>query len=295
MIEVKGVGVTGPGARLGQCYNEETFSEFLPVQQIPPKDLFISASGHAMTCEELVTWLLTKRAWVNPMHQAPFTPEDIAAIRGWKHPQIARLAELDKAAVACLAAARVARRAGDEASARARRAQAATLAPYHVGLAAFDRWMPLIKSSRRRVAVPMPAGALSAPPERAGWRQFFGLPLRPTPAAAAPAPAPAPGVARPEQTTWDALRRLATLLMQDANGDSPASCAALIAWREYADTLSREELASIDAHVLIFSHPFSVQYRSVVDPAYRVSGRQCGVADLGRQLHSVLQAIPQGA
>ena len=149
MIDVQG-GATGPGALRRKCYNEETFADFLPVEKVPVKDLFISASGHAMTCEELVTWLLIKRAWINPLHPAPFTPEDVAAIRAWKHPQIARLAELDRAAAACLASARNARRAGDEELARDYRRQAATLAPYHLRLDAFDLWVPLIKMPRRR-------------------------------------------------------------------------------------------------------------------------------------------------
>ena len=97
------------------------------------------------------------------------------------------------------------------------------------------------------------------------------------------------------QATWDALRRLSDMLMQDASGDMLASWTALIAWKEHADALAPEVLASIDAQVSIFGHPFSIQYRSAVDPTYRVGDRQCGATDLGRQLYGALQAIPQSA
>ena len=287
MIDVAGVG---PGAWRGKCYNEETFRDFIPLDEVAPDDLFISASGHAMKCDELVQWLLIKRAWVNPVAAAPFTPEDIAAIRAWQHPELARLSELNEAAAACLVLAQNARRAGDETLARAHRARAATLAPDHAGLAAFDQWTPKSRFSRRPAISAPPAALL--PPARRGWLGMFGS--RPRAAAAAGPPAPAGG-AQPAsgnvpQATWEALRRLANALMQDTSPELLASSTALIAWQEHASALSSEVLLDIDAEVRIFGRPFSAQCRSVLDPGYRVNNRRCGATDLGFELDAALRA-----
>ena len=309
----------GPGAALGKCHNEETFGDFIPVEALAATgELFISKSGHGMGCDELVTWLLTKRAWINPLlSDTAFTPEDIAAIRAWKRPEIKRLAELDDAAAAHVLLARDARRLGDVEAEREHLRQAATLAPDRADLLCGQWQVPPSRGARRAQAGNMGHMGPLPPPARRGWRGLFGrragAPL-PTVAVAPPAFAPSSassashvgvplaasaGVSRQgvpaasdgvPSPTWEALRRLADALTQDASADLMPSLMALVAWQEHADTLPPDVLARIDAQVRIFGQPFSEQCRSMVDPDHRINGHRCGATDLGHELHKALQA-----
>ena len=254
----------------------------------------------AWASDELVTWLLSKRAWINPLSATAFTPDDIAAIRAWGRPEIKRLAELDDAATAHVLLAWDAQTQGNAQAQREHLAQAAALAPDRAE-ALRDQWATLCGGGGRQ---PRPSNTRHAglfpPPARRGWRGLFGrrasetLPAGPqvgrASSATLPARAPASAGATPPipPTTWDALRRLADALIQDASADLMPSLMALVVWQQQAGTLAPDVLAQIDAQVRIFGKPFSEQCRAVVDPNHRVDGRRCGATDLGRELHKAL-------